>query len=123
MNTTRVMIDAVQRPLALSGLVPLGCALWGFIPLTQYAELTAMAAVIIFATLTLIRGLQLVLRFSTYDEIRAYITPQRMWRVVRAPLVILLGYVALVVTPLSHQGFALAEVAGLILLLAGWKLL
>jgi hypothetical protein len=82
-----------------------------------------MAAVIIFATLTLIRGLQLVLRFSTYDEIRAYITPQRMWRVVRAPLVILLGYVALVVTPLSHQGFALAEVAGLILLLAGWKLL
>ena len=123
MNTTRVMIDAVQRPLALSGLVPLACALWGFIPYSQHAELTAWAAITIFAALTLIRGFQLVLRFPAYDEIRAYITPQRMWRLVRAPLVILLGYGAFIVTPLSHQGFALAEVAGALLLYAGWKLL
>ncbi len=123
MNTTPVTVTAVQRLLALSGLVPLACALWGFIPYSQHAELTAGAAVTIFAALTLIRGLKLVLRFPTHDEVRAFITPQRMWRVVRAPLVILLGYAALVVTPLSHQGFAMAEVAGALLLFTGWKLL
>lgn len=123
MNTTPVKLNVVQRLLAVSGLVPLACALLGFIPYTQHAELTAMAAVTIFAALTLIRGLQLVLRFPTYDEIRAYITPQRMWRVIRGPLVILLGYGAFVVTPLSHQGYAFAEVAGALLLFAGWKLL